>query len=40
MAKYLTTVTEVYRVDKENEVAQMIEEAKNSPQYILSKYSS
>lgn len=40
MAKYLTTVTEIYRVDKENEVTQMIEEAKNSPQFILTKYSS
>lgn len=37
---YLTKVTEIYRVDTETEVAKMIEEAKNSPQYILSKYSS
>lgn len=37
---YLTKVTEVYRVNSENQVAAMIEEAKNSPQYILSKYSS
>lgn len=38
--KYLTKVTEVYRVDTEPEVARMIDDAKNSPQYILSKYSS
>lgn len=40
MAKHLISVTEVYRVDNEDQAAKLIEEAKNSNQYILSKYSS
>ena len=40
MAKYLTTVTETYRVDSEDEASRLIEEAKKSNQYTLAKYSS
>ena len=40
MAKYLTTVTETYRVDSEDEASRLIEEAKKSNQYALAKYSS
>ena len=40
MAKHLISVTEVYRVDNEDQAAKLIEEAKNSNQYTLSKYSS
>lgn len=39
MAKYLINVTETYRVDNEDQAARLIEEAKNSNQYTLSKYS-
>lgn len=38
--KYLLTVTEVYRVNSEEEALQMIEDARNDNQYILSKYNS
>ena len=40
MAKHLISVTEVYRVDNEDQAARLIEDAKNSNQYTLSKYSS
>lgn len=40
MAKYLISTTEVYRVDSEQEAAKLIEEAKHSDKYTLSKYSS
>lgn len=40
MAKYLISTTEMYRVDSEAEAARLIEEAKHSDKYILSKYSS
>jgi len=38
--RYLLTVTEVYRVNSEEEALQMIEDARNDNQYILSKYNS
>lgn len=38
--KYLLSVTEVYRVNSEDEAIKMIEEARNCNQYILSKYNS
>ncbi len=37
--KYLVEVTEVYRVDTEQEVDQLIEEAKKDNRYELNKYS-
>lgn len=40
MAKHLLSVTELYRVDSEAEAAALIEEAKESHKYTLSKYSS
>ena len=40
MSKYLISTTEVYRVDSEQEAAKLIEEAKHSDKYTLSKYSS
>lgn len=40
MSKYLTTTTEVYRVDSENEAAELINEAKASNKWMLQKYSS
>lgn len=40
MAKYLINVVETYRVDGEDEAAKLIEEAKESSQYTLAKYSS
>lgn len=40
MAKYLTTVTETYRVGTDLEAREMIEQAKASNTFILSKYSS
>ena len=40
MAKHLISVTEVYRVDNEDQAARLIEDAKNSNKYVLSKYSS
>lgn len=39
MSKYLINVTETYRVDTEEEVEQVLEEAKNSSQYELNKYN-
>lgn len=39
MAKYLTTVTEIYRVDSETEVELLLDEAKHA-NYTLEKYSS
>ena len=38
--KYLISTTEVYRVDSEEEVKRIIEEAKQDNHFILSKYSS
>lgn len=40
MSKYLISVTENYRVDTEQETITMIQEAKDSQQYTLAKYSS
>ena len=40
MSKYLISTVETYRVDNESEAAALIEEAKNSSKYTLSKYSS
>ena len=39
MAKYLLNVTEVYRVDREEEAIQMIQDAKDSSEYTLIKQS-
>lgn len=36
--KYLINVREIYRVDSEQEVEQILEEAKSSKMYDLSKY--
>lgn len=38
--KYLITTTEVYRVDTEDQVKQIIEDAKNDNHFILTKYTS
>ena len=38
--KYLLNTTEIYRVDTEAEATELINEAKNDSNYILSKYSS
>lgn len=38
--KYLINTTEIYRVNTESEAAQLIEDAKNCHDYILTKYSS
>lgn len=38
MGKYLINVTETYRVDSESEVETILEEAKVSKDYELSKY--
>lgn len=38
--KYLTQVTEVYRVDSEEKVIEMIEEAKQDNRFILTKHAS
>lgn len=38
--KYLLNTTEIYRVDTETEATELINEAKNDGNYILSKYSS
>lgn len=38
--KYLLNVTENYRVETEAEVEKLIQEAKESNQFILSKYTS
>lgn len=40
MSKYLLSTTETYRVDSEAESTQLINEAKKSNQYTLSKYTS
>ena len=40
MAKYLITTTETYRVDSEEAVEAILEEAKNDSKYTLVKYSS
>lgn len=40
MAKYLVSTVETYRVDKENEVEIMLEQAKNASEYELTKYTS
>lgn len=37
---YLTQVTETYRVDSEDQVIKMIEEAKQDGRFILAKHSS
>ena len=37
---YLISTVETYRVDSESEAAKLIEEAKQSHQFTLSKYSS
>lgn len=39
MVKYLTSVTETYRVNSEADATAMIEEAKKAPSFILAKYS-
>lgn len=39
MSKYLTTTTEIYRVDSESEVQTLIEEAKHASTYTLVKYN-
>lgn len=39
MSKYVTTVTENYRVDTEEEAAILIEEAKNDGRWTLVKYN-
>lgn len=38
--KYLTQVTETYRVDSEDQVKEMIEEAKADGRFQLLKYTS
>lgn len=40
MSKYLITTTETYRVDSEEAVEAILEEAKNDDNYTLVKYSS
>lgn len=40
MGKYLITTTETYRVDTEEEVQAILEEAKNDSNYTVVKYSS
>lgn len=40
MAKYLITTTETYRVDSEQQVEAILEDAKNDNSYTLVKYSS
>lgn len=39
MAKYLTTITETYRVGSAAEVEIMLEEARNATEYTLVKYN-
>ena len=39
MSKHLITTTEIYRVDDEIEVQNLIEEAKHDPMYTLLKYN-
>ena len=38
--KYLTQVTETYRIDSEEEVKEAIDEAKAAKNYTLTKYTS
>ena len=38
--KYLTQVTETYRVDNEEEVLRMIDEAKQDKKFTLTKHTS
>lgn len=38
--KYLIQTTEVYRVDSEAQVKQIIEDAKNDNHFIVTKYTS
>lgn len=38
MSKYLISTVETYRVDTEEQVEQIFEEAKNATEYTLSKY--
>lgn len=40
MAKYLVSVSETYRVDSETEAVRLIEDAKQSDKYQLSKYTN
>lgn len=40
MAKYLVSVVETYRVDTEEEAVRLIEEAKHSNRYELTKYTN
>lgn len=40
MSKFLVSTTEVFRVDSDDEVKKLIEEAKSSSMFDLSKYSS
>lgn len=37
---YLISTTEIYRVDTEAEAAELINEAKKDPNFILAKYST
>ena len=37
---YLISTTEIYRVDTEAEATELINEAKNDPNFILAKYST
>lgn len=39
MAKYLITTTEVYRVDTEDQAKDLIENAKQERDYVLTKYN-
>lgn len=39
MSKYLISTTETYRIDTEEEVNQLLEESKDSQDYVLSKYN-
>lgn len=39
MSKYLTSVTEVYRVDTESEVEILLNETKEDKRYELKKYN-
>lgn len=40
MAKYLVSVVETYRLDTEEEAVRLIEEAKHSNRYELTKYTN
>lgn len=40
MSKFLVKIVETYRVDTEDEASRLIESAKESSNYILTKYSS